>query len=355
MSSAGTPAERPGGGPVRIAVVAPPWYPVPPPGYGGIERVCHDLVQGLVRRGNDVTLVATGPDGSDATYRPVFAESLPGLGSIESPVQEVRYAAGVAEVLAGVAVDVVHDHSLAGPLLGIGRRAPTVVTAHGPADGPVGDYYRRLGLPIVATSQAQRRLAPGVRWVATVYNGIPVSDFPFRVDKDDYVLFLGRLSPEKGVHLAVEAARAAGVRLVVAGKASEPAERRYLEEAVLARLPAASSWVGEVGGARRDNLLAGARCLLSPIQWEEPFGMVNVEALACGTPVVALNRGSIPEIVTDGRTGVICDRPEQLAEAIGRASLIDPYVCRAEALARFDVEVMVDGYQAVYEALVNAA
>jgi glycosyltransferase involved in cell wall biosynthesis len=336
---------------LRVVVVAPPWYPVPPDAYGGIERVCYDLVQGLVDDGHDVTLVGAGPDGTSARYRPALPDPPRGLGTVEAPVQEVRYAAAVAEVLDGVSADVVHDHSLAGPLLGVSGTRPTLVTAHGPTDGPVGDYYSRLRLPFVATSLAQRKHAPAVSWFATIYNGIPVERFPFRVEKDDYALFLGRLSPEKGAHLAAEAAQKAGVSIVLAGKASEPGERQYLENEVLPQLRGSSTFIGEVHGPQRDELLAGARCLLSPVQWEEPFGLVNVEALACGTPVVALPRGSLPEIVRHGRTGYLCSDVTGLAEGILRADELDATACRTDALDRFDIRVMVRSYEQAYRAL----
>jgi glycosyltransferase involved in cell wall biosynthesis len=333
---------------MRIALVAPPWYPVPPRGYGGIERVCYDLAQGLVARGHAVTLLACGPAGTRADYIPVFEQPPEGLGEVEGPVQEVRYGAAVGRKLAGIRCDLVHDHSLAAPLLAGGRPQPTVISAHGPTDNHVGDYYRQLGLPIVATSWAQRRHAPDLPWIATVHNGIPVDEYPFRSEKDDYVLFMARLSPEKGAHLAVEAARAAGVRLVLAGAPRAPVDHRYLEEEVLPRLGPLARCIGEVGGAERDALLAGARCVISPVQWEEPFGLVNVEALACGTPVVACPRGALPEVVTHGVTGVLGETVDDLAAALKTIDAIDPAVCRADALARFDTAVMVAGYERVY-------
>lgn len=336
---------------MRLAIVAPPWFEVPPRSYGGIERVCFHLTQGLVARGHDVTLVATGRDGTSAAFVPALPEPPPGLGTPDHSVQETRYAAAVARALSGQYFDLVHDHSLAGPLLAGGRTEPTLITAHGPTEGWVGDYYRQLGLPVVATSHAQRRAAPDLRWAGTVYNGIDVASLPFTTRKEDYLLFLGRLNPEKGAHLAADACREAGLRLVVAGKASEPLERRYLDEEVLPRLGPGSEFVGEVYGERRDALLSGAACLLAPIQWEEPFGLVYVEALGCGTPVLGLRRGSLPEIVTDGVTGWLCDGPAELAAAIARRHEIDPRACREDAERRFGAQAMVARYEQVYATL----
>jgi glycosyltransferase involved in cell wall biosynthesis len=343
-----------GSAPLRVALVAPPWFEVPPQGYGGIERMCFDLAQGLVARGNDVTLLATGADRTRARFLQVFPAPLTGLGEIENPVQEVRYAARVARVLGEVDVDLVHDHSLAGPLLGLGGSVPTMLTAHGPADGHVGDYYRQLGLPLVAISQAQRELAPDLPWAGTVHNAIDVHRYPFRSAKDDFVLFLGRMSPEKGAHLAPDACRAAGHRLLIAGKCTEKDELRYFEDQVAPRLSDDISWLGEVYGERKLELLSRARCLLVPAQWAEPFGLTSIEALACGTPVVGLRRGAIPEIVEHGRTGWVFDDPSELAWAIRCAAEIDPHDCRADALRRFHTSTMVAGYEQVYRRVLRA-
>ena len=333
--------------------MAPPWFEIPPTGYGGIERICFDLAQGLVARGNDVTLVATGTNKTDARFLQAFPEPATGLGTVEHPVQEVRYAASVARALAGVDVDVVHDHSLAGPLLGLQRREPTVLTAHGPTDGLVGDYYRQLRLPLVAISEAQRSIAADLPWVATVHNAVDIADYPFREVKDEFLLVLARVSPEKGVHLAPAAARAAGCRLVIAGGVA-PHDRPYFEDRVAPELRGEVTWVGEVAGERKKELLSRARCLLMPVQWAEPFGLAAIEALACGTPVVALRRGSLGEIVDHGRTGWICDDPAELPEAIRRSVEIDPHECRKVALRRYDTTTMVDGYERVYRSVVRA-
>jgi len=334
--------------PLRIAVVAPPWFEVPPSAYGGIERVCYDLVEGLVDRGHEVTLLAAGLDGTRARFVRVLSTPPPGLGTIEAPIQEAVYGAGVGHALASLDIDIVHDHSLVGPVLALRGSTPTILTAHGPTDGWVGEYYRALRLPLVALSAAQRTTAADLNWVGTVPNGVNVDAFRFREAKDDFALFLGRLSPEKGAHLAAEAARAAGVELVLAGKCKEDHERRYFAEQVAPHLGPTARWVGEVHGDRKFDLLARARCVLAPAQWEEPFGLVCVEALASGTPVVGLSRGSLPEIVITGHTGWLSDDAADLPGLIGRTTEIDPHACRAEALARFGVDAMVDGYEDIY-------
>jgi glycosyltransferase involved in cell wall biosynthesis len=340
---------------LAVAIVAPPWFEVPPRGYGGIERVCADLVDGLVARGHDVTLVATGADRTAARMRAVLPEPPSGLGDITAPVQEARYAAGVALALADLPLDIVHDHCLAGPLGAAGRTAPTLLTAHGPVEGTLGDYFRKLGLPLAAISSFQRRQAPDLPWAGTVPNGIDVSAYPFRAAKEDYLLFFGRMSEEKGAHLAVEAAQRAGVRLVLAGKCAEPHEQRYFDDKVAPLMGTGATFVGEIGGTRRTDLLAGARALLAPVQWDEPFGLACVEALACGTPVVALARGALPEIVDDGTTGWVCGDAEELYLRVRDLGGLDPADCRRAAESRFDTAVMVAGYEALYRRMVDGA
>jgi glycosyltransferase involved in cell wall biosynthesis len=339
---------------MRVVVVAPPWFEIPPPGYGGIERVCYSLVEGLVELGHEVPLVASGSNHTRARFVPVLDQPAPGLGTEFHAVQEVRYAAGVARALRDVDADIVHDHSLAGPLIALCRSTPTLVTAHGPADSWLGDYFRRLALPLVAVSEFQQRAAPDLPWIATIPHGLDIGQYPYRSDKDDFLLFLGRLSPEKGAHLALDAALKAGVKLIVAGKCAEPAERHYFEEYVAPQLGPDAEFIGETYGSQRTDLLARARGLLVPTQWNEPFGLASVEALACGTPVIGLRRGSLPEIVDHGLTGWICDEPAELAHAVRRLADLDPRACRDVVVQRYQAAMMVERYESVYRHLVTA-
>ncbi|HEX8862871.1 MAG TPA: glycosyltransferase, partial [Actinomycetes bacterium] len=250
----------------------------------------------------------------------------------------------------------VHDHSLAGPLTSAERDAATVVTTHGPVEDELGVLYGSLGprAGLVAISEFQRQLAPDLRWVGMVHNAIPVDDYPFQEGKEDFCLFLGRVNPEKAPDLAIRAAREAGLPIVLAAKCSEPEEQAYFEDRVKPLLGDDAEWFGQADNDQKQDLLARARCLVFPIQWNEPFGIVMVEAMACGTPVVALDRGSVPEVVVDGVTGYIRRDADQLPEAIGRVGELDPAACRRHVKERFDVPVMVSGYEQVYHHMVAA-
>jgi glycosyltransferase involved in cell wall biosynthesis len=340
---------------LHVAMVAPPYFDVPPTAYGGIEMVVADLVDALVDRGHKVTLIGAGRHATKAqqfitTYDVGPAERL------GEPMPEIVHAAKVASILDSIAVDVIHDHTMAGPLMARGRLTPTVVTAHGPVHGDPGEFYRALGdtIQLVAISDTQRAMAPDLPWSARVHNAIKAQTFPFREEKEDYALFLGRFHPEKSPHLAIDAARSAGLPIVMAGKCSEPIERAYFAREVQPRIANDVTIYGVADATAKRRLLARAACMLFPISWEEPFGLVVIEAMACGTPVVALRRGAVPELIVDGQTGIIVDHPDDLPTAITRARDIDPATCRKHVEANFAVEVMAEGYETVYrQALVH--
>lgn len=340
---------------LRIGMVAPPWYPVPPPAYGGTEAVVAALVDQLVARGHEVTLVASGDPGTAAQrYLRIYDEPPSHLLG-HSALPELVMAIESHRALADLDLDLVHDHSAAGPLLALGRRRPTLVTMHGPVDGDHGTYYRGLGTAVglIAISEAQRRITPDLNWVGTVYNAVDVPSFPFTPNKGDDVVWLGRFCADKGPDLAIEVARRAGRRIVLAGKLNETAEHEYFDEVIAPMLGPDVEYVGEADAAMKRELLAGAACLLFPIQWDEPFGLVMTEAMACGTPVVATPRGSVPEIVRHGETGFVCSTTDELVEALGSLDRIDPSACRRDVEARFDLPVMAAGYERVYREILE--
>jgi glycosyltransferase involved in cell wall biosynthesis len=249
----------------------------------------------------------------------------------------------------------VHDHSLAGPLAAGSREAATIVTAHGPVEGEMGYYYGHLDprVRLVAISDAQRDNAPDLPWVGHVYNAVPVDEYPFSDIKEDVAVFLGRMHPTKAPHIAIRAARAAGLPLILAGKCTEPLELDYFENEVKPLLGPDVEWVGELETEPKKQCLQRARCLVFPIQWNEPFGIVMAEAMACGTPVVALKGGSVSEVVLDGVTGFVCRNESELPDRIKMIDKIDPVGCRKHVQETFNIEKMVSGYESIYLDVVN--
>ncbi|HEX3298956.1 MAG TPA: glycosyltransferase family 4 protein [Actinomycetota bacterium] len=340
--------------PLRVALVAPPWYEVPPEGYGGIEQVVGELANGLTARGHKVFLLATGQDRTDATLIRTFDEPQE-IGAPDAETIQLVHAARVADVLDDLEVDIVHDHTMTGPLLARARAVPTVVTVHGPIDDALAAYYAEADVSLVAISESQRRTAPHLSWVATVYNAIDVATYPFLAEKDDAFLFLGRFSPDKGVEEAIEIARATGRRLSIAAKCEDQDEQAYYHDVIRPQLDARIRYLGSVEGDEKLELLRTSRALLFPIQWEEPFGMVMIEAMVCGTPVLATERGSVPEVVVDGVTGFVRRDVGDLIEAARRIDEIDPDACRAHVLERFNVPALCEGYESAYERVLEGA
>ncbi len=334
---------------LHVAMVAPPYFSVPPVAYGGVEAVVADLVDTLVDRGHQVTLIGTGRHATRA-QRFITTSDCGSADQLGELLPELVHAAKVASLLETLNVDVIHDQTVTGPLSARGRLTPTVVTAHSPVTGERGEFYRALGgsVRLIAISHAQRATAPDLPWTATIHNAIRTDTFPFRADKQDYALFLGRFHPEKAPHLAIDAARAAGLPIILAGKCSEPIEHAYFGREIVPRTGPDVTIFGVADATAKRALLAEAACLLFPITWDEPFGMVMIEAMACGTPVVALRRGAVPELIVHGQTGIIVDHPTELPDAIAQARQLDPALCRKHIATGFTVEVMAASYEAVY-------
>ena len=333
---------------LHIAMVAPPWFEVPPAAYGGIEQVVGDLIHALTDHGHQVTLIAAGRDSTPAAMLRTYDR--PPSERLGDPIPEVVHAAAANRLLSDLDVDVVHDHTLAGPLSSAGRRAPTLATVHGPMVSELGDYYRELGrsVSLAAISNAQRVAAPDLNWIGTVPNGIDVDSYPFQEAKEDWLLFIGRFCPDKGPDLAIDAARAAGRSIVLAGKVNEPAEQEYFDEVIRPRLGPGVAYVGELDVTMKRELYAKASCLLFPVRTAEPFGIVMVESMACGTPVVALRAGAVPEVVADGRSGIICDSPDELPLGIDKAMHLRAGDCRDHVARHFDLGQMAHGYVRLY-------
>jgi glycosyltransferase involved in cell wall biosynthesis len=345
--------------PLRVALVAPPWIRVPPPGYGGIELVVGYLAEGLVRRGHEVTLLAPPGTRSPARVRSLLDEEFPDrIGETLLDVDHVACALGVVDEAArrGRPFHVIHDHA-GFTLTAFADRidVPVLHTVHGPFTDDTRPFYRRHAAKVwlSALSRAQLQGAPtGVRSVGVIPNPIDLDAWPLERRKDPYVLWMGRMVADKGAHRAITAARQANVPLVVAGPV-QPGQRPFFDAEIAPHVDGRSvRYVEEVGGERKRELFAHASALLMPIRWPEPFGMVMVEAMACGTPVVAFPEGSVPEIVVDGESGFIVRDEEEMAAAIGRVNELDPERCRATVAERFAIDVVAEAYEDAYRQVI---
>ena len=347
---------------MRIGIVAPPWAPVPPVLYGGIEVIIDQLATGFHEHGHEVLLFTTG-DSTCAVPRRHHLDRAEGARMGHSG-PELRHVLAAYDAMGEWGADVIHDHTLAGPIHAADshaiRRTPVVTTMHNQFDHEAADIYRRIALqvPIIAISHAQRRPVPDLPIAKVIHHGLRASDFPVGDGhppdgERDYCLFLGRMSPDKGPHRAMEAAYKAGMRLILCAKMRDPWEFDYFDEYVRPYLNEDIQYLGEVPHDRKLELLAGARALLFPIRWNEPFGMVAIEAMACGTPVLAFPEGAIPEIVEHGRTGYLCGDVTDLSEAIGRIDRLDRAECRAAVEGYFSTDRMVREHIELFETLVR--
>ena len=340
---------------MRIAQIAPVCESVPPGGYGGTERVVSWLTEELVRRGHRVTLIASGDSHTRAKLVPVVERALR-LGGGSDPTMAHVLAVGMAKRRASE-FDVIHSHLdyLAFPAFG-DSDPPVVSTLHGRLDivglAPLVGHFTRF--PLVSISDAQRAPLPGANWLATVHHGLPLADYPMGSGAGDYVLFVGRMSPEKRPDVAIHVARRAGVRLVLAAKV-DPVDQAYFDRVVRPLLDEPGiEFIGEVDQGQKVALLRDARALLFPILWPEPFGLVMIEAMACGTPVIARRCGSVDEVVADGRVGIVCDDDGEFVRALDAARGIDRASCRSWVEQRFSVECMATAYERLYRRLVEA-
>jgi glycosyltransferase involved in cell wall biosynthesis len=337
---------------MRIALLAPVWFPVPPPGYGGIELVVSLLADGLVEAGHEVTLFASGDSHTKAELAFVYGQAASDL--IGRTLPELRHA------LAGYArageFDIVNDHT--GPLaaaLGGFADTPVVHTVHGPLDGEGGEIYELVAraspqVGLVSISLNQRRPKPDLPWIANCPNAIDLSLYPAKPHKGDYLLFLGRMSPDKGCHRAIAVAMELGVPLKIAGKSRDRGERHYFSEFVEPHLGHHGiEYFGEVSHGQKVELLQDARATLFPIEWEEPFGLVMIESMACGTPVIATRHGAVPEVIEHGRGGIVVDHFREMPAALEAADELDPLECRRYVEERFAPERMVADYVDAYQ------
>jgi glycosyltransferase involved in cell wall biosynthesis len=343
---------------VRVLLLAPLWETVPPPAYGGTEAVVSVLCEELVLRGVDVALCASGDSQTNARLHAVYQRSLRSADDLtdRSPYDWMHVSLSLCEA---EGYDLVHNHAgeLAMAMSHL-TDVPMLTTMHcliTPDTQFVWDRYRGWYNAISESQQANMPVLRGGVFAGVVHNAIDVQSFPFSTQKDDYLLFLSRIAPEKGPHLAIEAARRLGIRLVMAGKV-DAVDRAYYEDVVQPLVDGREVFfLGEADACTKRQLYERAYCLLVPLCWEEPFGLVMTEAMACGTPVVAFARGAAPEIIVDGETGYLVDDVDGMVEAVRKVDRINPFRCRQRVFDRFSPGVMAEGYLAIYNAILGQA
>ncbi|HEY6084820.1 MAG TPA: glycosyltransferase family 4 protein [Nitrospira sp.] len=340
---------------MKIAQLAPLWESVPPKLYGGTERIVSYITEELVRLGHEVTLFASGDSKTAANLKSFCPHALrlnTGLVNRDAPlVLNLEHAFGASSKQ----YDVIHSHLdfLSFPM---SRRsqAPVVTTMHGRLDLPelVPVFQEYAEMPVVSISDAQRTPLPGANWQATVYHGIPKNLYSLHDRPGSYLAFLGRIASEKCPDHAIEIAKRVGLPLRIAAKV-DPADQDYFKQKIERLLDhPLIEYVGEINDVEKNDFLGDAAALICPYDWPEPFGLVLIEAMACGTPVLAYRRGSIPEVIDHGVTGFVCNNLDEMAQAVAGIPLIDRSRCREVFERRFTVERMVQDYLALYERLI---
>jgi glycosyltransferase involved in cell wall biosynthesis len=332
---------------MRVAIIAPPFIPVPPVGYGGTELFVAQLAEGLVSRGHTVIVYANGQSRVRCEVRWLYPNG--DWPPVDAAAAQLKNADHTAWAIhdAAQSADVMHLNDVIGLPCTRVVDVPVVLTMHHPHEpvlSAIYERYPRVAYVAISDAQARRELMPQI---TVVHHGLRLDDYLFKDTKEDYLVFLGRMVPCKGAHAAIAVARRAGLRLKLAGEV-QPIYEQYWREQVLPHIDGNQiQFLGEADHALKNDVLSGARALLFPIEWEEPFGLVMIEALACGTPVLAFEGGAVAEIVRDGVNGWIC---RDVAEMAARAAApdISPQSCRAWVSTHFSRERMVDGYVDVY-------
>ena len=341
---------------LRIAQIAPLYERIPPKLYGGTERVVSYITEELVRRGHQVTLFASGDSLTAAKLVPGCPQSLrlagkPELGAfLQLPMLSEVYEGAVSQF------DVIHSHIdyWSFPFARL-TKVPTVATMHGRLDmeelHPV--YARYRSIPLVSISDAQREPLPLMNWVETVYHGVPRDLLHFNPGPGKYLAFLGRISPEKRPDIAIEVARRVGIPFKIAAKV-DVVDRDYFDAVIKPLLSQPDvEYIGEISDSEKSEFLGNALAFMFTIDWPEPFGLAMIEALACGTPVIARSCGSVPEVIRPGATGFIANTVDEMIAAVGRIDKLSRAGCRREFENRFTVEIMVERYERIYCRLIE--
>ncbi len=340
---------------MRIAQIATLAERIPPVKYGGTERVVYTLTEQLVKRGHDVTLFASANSITSARLVSTYPRGLRESKAMETHgVIYSLYNMGLAYARQDE-FDIIHDHNayFTLPTANIAK-TPTVITLHGPFDHINRPYFRALSknVNLVAISKKQAERAPELAIIDVVHNGLDMKNYPFEEEDEGFLLFVGRISREKGVHFAIEVAQMLDLPLLMAAKL-DSGDISYFNEMVGPRLSDRIKWIGEVDEIERNRLMSRALCMLHPTNWAEPFGLTLIEGMACGCPVIAFNQGSIPEIIKNGKTGYVVEDVEGMIHAVEKVKKIKREICRSHALENFSGEKMTNGYEAIYNRIIE--
>lgn len=336
---------------MRIAQVSALWEQVPPCGYGGVELIVAHLCDELVRRGHSVTLFASGDSKTLADLDTVAPKALRLDPSVHEPaVYEILQLKRVMERANDF--DVIHFHTGFGALpFAEFISTPVVHTLHGRFTEDNKKIFNQYANQCyISISNAQRKFAPHLNYLSTVYNGIDPQNYPFQAKPENppYLAFLGRMSPEKGPKEAIAIATSSGLPLKMAGKVDK-VDRSYYEEEIKPVIDGEQiQYLGEVSNAQKAELIANAAVTLFPITWDEPFGLVMIESMCSGTPVIGMNKGSVPEVIAQGETGFICNSLEEMSQAIPAALKLNRSACRDRVLNQFSITQMIEGYEQAY-------
>ncbi len=341
---------------MKIGIISPLWKPLPPERYGGTELIVSHIAEELVRRGHEVTLFASGDSKTSARLIAITEKNLyETLGSFKW--DNLEYDIIEAEMVGRLSreFDILHNHNGFVPLVITPLiKTPVITTLHSslpPQPESLARAFRDR--PFVSISNAQRGLAPYLNYIRTVYHGIDVERFPFSAKRGDYLFFLGTFSPYKGPDIAIRIAKELKIPIVLAGEIRREFEEFYREE-ILSMQDGSSVIVkGELNFEEKVELLKNALALLMPVRWEEAFGLVMIEAMACGTPVIGFNKGAIPEVIKDGKTGFVVTSIEEAKEAVLKIHTIERVDCRRLVEERFSVRRMVDEYEEIYRELIE--
>ena len=345
---------------MKIAQIVNPIESVPPKKYGGIERMVHALVEEQVKAGHEVTLFASGDSQTSAKLESVFPTSLR-AAKVKDVYGANDYA--VLNILTAYQrqgeFDILHDHTGNWGLVAANTAStPVVSTMHGPFTTTNRRLYETIAdrVNLVAISQGQMKPVPNLPIAGIVYNGLPMEDYPFGDEHKGYLLYVGRISQEKGVHHAIDVAQYLQIPLIIAAKleTNHRPDVEYFKQFVEPRLDGDKiKWIGEVNDEERNRLMSEAKCFLHPVSFREPFGLTLIEAMACGCPVVAFGRGSIRELIAQGKTGFVVEDAEEMVEAVASIDVIDRAECRRHSLENFNATRMAKGYEEIYETILQ--